>query len=70
MTSNGFDFVFLSHSPSLLLPLFRLERARLSAADWSEENVQVLQAGARCEHPSSGNKCHSFAVVWGTTSSE
>lgn len=72
MTRNGFDFVLPSHFLSLLLPLFRIQRARLCAAavDWSEEHVQVLQAGARCEHPSSGNKCSNFAVVLGTTSSE
>lgn len=35
-----------------------------------EEHVPILQAGARCEHPGSGNKCSNFAVVQGTSSSE
>lgn len=70
VTRNGFHFVLLGHFPSLLLPLFRLGGVRLSGAavGWSEECVQFLQAEARCEHPSSGNKCSNFAVVQGTSS--
>lgn len=71
VTRNSFDFVLLDNFPSLLLPIFRLGGVRLygAAVGWSEECVQILQAEARCEHPSSGNKCSNFAVQ-GTSSSE
>lgn len=70
VSRNGFDFVLLDYFPSLL-PLFRLGGVRLyrAAVDWSER-VQILQAEARYEHPSSGNNCSNFAVVQGTSSSE
>lgn len=72
VTRNGFHFVLLDNFLSLLLPLFRWWGVRIcaDAVGWSDERVQILQTEARCEHPSSGNKCSNFAVVQGTSSSE